>query len=228
MLLAELEVWHNRPLAPTRRIALGNLVLPVDPAPGFGGLLLGAVVTAHIADVSARIGPRRPPADRPDRPGRAGRPAAAAPSLPGRPPRPRPVDASPARDPQRDQLRPPRDRHRSRPGARRDLRRRAARPGEPPPRHSGPAPRHALAGTGGPEVHRPPRRHQHRCPVHPRRSPRLGARCPRLRPGNGDADAQGGHRPSSGPRCAPSIPITAAITTWPAPPCSSSPRPAAS
>ena len=44
MLLAELEVWHTRPLAPTRRIALGNLVLPVDPAPGFGGLLLGAVV----------------------------------------------------------------------------------------------------------------------------------------------------------------------------------------
>jgi hypothetical protein len=47
MLLAELEVWHTRPAVPTRRIALGNLVLPVDPAPGFGGLLLGAVVAAH-------------------------------------------------------------------------------------------------------------------------------------------------------------------------------------
>ncbi len=44
-------------MAPTRRIALGNLVLPVDPAPGFGGLLLGAVVTAHIADVSAELVP---------------------------------------------------------------------------------------------------------------------------------------------------------------------------
>jgi hypothetical protein len=51
MLLAELEVWHTRPLAPTRRIALGNLVLPVDPAPGFGGLLVGAVVARHIADI---------------------------------------------------------------------------------------------------------------------------------------------------------------------------------
>ena len=51
MLLAELEVWHTRPLAPTRRLALGNLVLPVDPAPGFGGLLLGAVVAGHIGDI---------------------------------------------------------------------------------------------------------------------------------------------------------------------------------
>lgn len=57
MLLAELEVWHTRPLAPTRRLSLGNLVLPVDPAPGFGGLLLGAVVAAHIADVSPEMVP---------------------------------------------------------------------------------------------------------------------------------------------------------------------------
>jgi hypothetical protein len=57
MLLAELEVWHTRPLAPTRRLALGNLVLPVEPAPGFGGLLLGAVVTAHISDVPDELIP---------------------------------------------------------------------------------------------------------------------------------------------------------------------------
>jgi hypothetical protein len=57
MLLAELEVWHTRPLAPTRRIALGNLVLPVDPAPGFGGLLLGAVVAGHVADVPVEMVP---------------------------------------------------------------------------------------------------------------------------------------------------------------------------
>jgi hypothetical protein len=36
MLLSELEIWHSRPVTPTRRVALGNLVLPVDPAPGFG------------------------------------------------------------------------------------------------------------------------------------------------------------------------------------------------
>ena len=51
MLLAELEVWHTRPRAPTRRLALGTLVLPVDPAPGFGGVLLGAVVARHVVDV---------------------------------------------------------------------------------------------------------------------------------------------------------------------------------
>ena len=51
MLLAELEIWHTRPAVPTRRIALGHMVLPVDPAPGFGGLLLGSVVAAHLAGV---------------------------------------------------------------------------------------------------------------------------------------------------------------------------------
>lgn len=57
MLLAELELWHTRPLAPTRRLALGNLVLPVDPAPGFGGLLLGAVVARHLPDVDDDLVP---------------------------------------------------------------------------------------------------------------------------------------------------------------------------
>jgi hypothetical protein len=55
MLLAELEVFHTRPAVPTRRVALGNLVLPVDPAPGFGGLLLGAVVANHIGGVDADL-----------------------------------------------------------------------------------------------------------------------------------------------------------------------------
>jgi hypothetical protein len=57
MLLAELEVWHSRPGTPTRRVALGRLVLPVDPAPGFGGLLLGAVVAAHLPHVDDELVP---------------------------------------------------------------------------------------------------------------------------------------------------------------------------
>jgi hypothetical protein len=51
MLLAELEIFHSRPIAPTRRISLGHMYLPVDPAPGFGGLLLGAVLSTFIRDV---------------------------------------------------------------------------------------------------------------------------------------------------------------------------------
>lgn len=57
MLLAELEVFHTRPAVPTRRVALGHLVLPVDPAPGFGGLLLGAVVANHIVGVDSDLHP---------------------------------------------------------------------------------------------------------------------------------------------------------------------------
>ncbi len=44
MLLAELELHHSRPVAPTRRLALGRRLLPHDPAPGFGGLLVAAIV----------------------------------------------------------------------------------------------------------------------------------------------------------------------------------------
>jgi hypothetical protein len=57
MLLAELEIWHSRPIAPTRRVALGRRVLPVEPAPGFGGLLLGAVVAAHIEELDPDVVP---------------------------------------------------------------------------------------------------------------------------------------------------------------------------
>ena len=49
MLLAELQLWHTRPVTPTRRIALGHLVLPTDPAPGLGGVLLAAVVGKAVA-----------------------------------------------------------------------------------------------------------------------------------------------------------------------------------
>ena len=51
MLLAELEVFHSRPVAPTRRVALGIAVLPTTPAPGFGGLLLGGIVAEFVSAV---------------------------------------------------------------------------------------------------------------------------------------------------------------------------------
>jgi len=57
VLLAELEVWHSRPIAPTRRVSLGHLILPADPAPGVGGLLLCAVIAAHAPDVEEDLAP---------------------------------------------------------------------------------------------------------------------------------------------------------------------------
>ena len=57
MLLAELEIWHSRPITPTRRVALGHLVLPVDPAPGFGGVLLGAVIAQQLPEVDEELVP---------------------------------------------------------------------------------------------------------------------------------------------------------------------------
>src|SRR5262245_27320959 len=51
MLLAELEVRHSRAVAPTRRVALGPHWLPTDPPPGYGGILLGGIVAAHVEDV---------------------------------------------------------------------------------------------------------------------------------------------------------------------------------
>jgi hypothetical protein len=57
VLLAELEVWHSRPFTPTRRVALGHLVLPCEPPPGFGGLLLGAVVAGHLAGIDLDLLP---------------------------------------------------------------------------------------------------------------------------------------------------------------------------
>jgi hypothetical protein len=55
--LAELEVFHSRPIAPTRRVALGEANLPVDPAPGFGGILLGAIVAGHIGRIDPDLHP---------------------------------------------------------------------------------------------------------------------------------------------------------------------------
>jgi hypothetical protein len=51
VILASLEIWHSRPIAPTRRLALGDSDLPTDPAPGLGGLLLGAVLARFSGDL---------------------------------------------------------------------------------------------------------------------------------------------------------------------------------
>ena len=56
-LLAEVEIFHSRTQSPTRRLSLGNLVLPVDPAPGLGGLLLGGIVAAHLHEVQEELVP---------------------------------------------------------------------------------------------------------------------------------------------------------------------------
>jgi hypothetical protein len=55
VILAELEVFHSRPIAPTRRVALGRSHLPVTPAPGFGGLLLGGIVAGHIEGLDPEL-----------------------------------------------------------------------------------------------------------------------------------------------------------------------------
>jgi len=49
VILAEFEVWHSRPVAPTRRVALGASSLPMEGRPGHGALLLAGVVANHVA-----------------------------------------------------------------------------------------------------------------------------------------------------------------------------------
>ena len=52
VLRAELELFHSRPVAPTRRLALGRQQLPADTGnvsgTGFGGLLAGAVCARFV------------------------------------------------------------------------------------------------------------------------------------------------------------------------------------
>lgn len=55
MLLAELEIRHSRAVAPTRRVALGTQWLPTDPLPGYGGILLGGIVAAYLADIDPEL-----------------------------------------------------------------------------------------------------------------------------------------------------------------------------
>lgn len=56
MLLAELEIRHSRPIAPTRRVALGgDVFLPSEPAPGYGGLLLASVVATFCQQLDEEL-----------------------------------------------------------------------------------------------------------------------------------------------------------------------------
>ncbi len=55
MIVAELEIYHSRPIAPTRRIALGMRNLPIDPAPGAGGVLLAGILAHTAPNVEADL-----------------------------------------------------------------------------------------------------------------------------------------------------------------------------
>ena len=57
MVVAELEIYHSRPIAPTRRVSLGEMNLPTDPPPGFGGILLGGIIAANIGEVDPDLVP---------------------------------------------------------------------------------------------------------------------------------------------------------------------------
>jgi len=51
MALAIFEAYYSRPIAPTRRVALGSMGLPVEPAPGFGGVLLGGIMARFVREL---------------------------------------------------------------------------------------------------------------------------------------------------------------------------------
>lgn len=53
VLAAELEVRHSRVVAPTRRVALGEMYLPIDPPDG--PLLLGAIVGNFVPRLDADL-----------------------------------------------------------------------------------------------------------------------------------------------------------------------------
>jgi hypothetical protein len=55
VILAELEVCHSRPIAPTRRVALGDRNLPTDPPPGYGGILLAGIVATFASSLDPEL-----------------------------------------------------------------------------------------------------------------------------------------------------------------------------
>jgi len=55
VIVAELEIYHSRPIAPTRRVSLGGRDLPVDPAPGAGGVLLAGIMAHNAPKVEPEL-----------------------------------------------------------------------------------------------------------------------------------------------------------------------------
>ncbi len=55
MIVAELEIYHSRPIAPTRRVSLGLRNLSTDPAPGAGGVLLAGIVAHNAPNVEPEL-----------------------------------------------------------------------------------------------------------------------------------------------------------------------------
>ena len=51
MLLAELEIFHSRTNAPTRRVALGYTYLPIQKGSGNGAVLLAGIVARFIPSI---------------------------------------------------------------------------------------------------------------------------------------------------------------------------------
>lgn len=52
MIVARVEFFASTPMAPTRRLALGRSELPADPAPGYGGALLGGVAARFAGQLT--------------------------------------------------------------------------------------------------------------------------------------------------------------------------------
>lgn len=57
MVVAELEVYHSRAIAPTRRVALGDSRLPVDGRSPLGPVLLAGVLAAHVGTIDPDLRP---------------------------------------------------------------------------------------------------------------------------------------------------------------------------
>lgn len=55
MIIASLELYHSRAIAPTRRVSLGARSLATDTAPGPGGILLGGIAATYIGSVDPEL-----------------------------------------------------------------------------------------------------------------------------------------------------------------------------
>lgn len=55
VVIASLDICHSRPIAPTRRVSLGQRDLPVSPAPGAGGVLLAGIMAHSAPEVEPEL-----------------------------------------------------------------------------------------------------------------------------------------------------------------------------